>query len=142
MNEKQLTAERYLMRIRIREREIQNKEIELDALRYKAGGVGGIDYSKDKIQSSSGDYMEMIISDIIKLSEEIENERYQYEQMKVKTYALIRRLDKPEHRAVLEWLYINGLSIVSTSKRMNLSERSTYYLRNEALELFGFFINP
>lgn len=142
MNEKQLTAERYLMRIRIREREIQNKEMELDALRYKAGGAGGIDYSKDKIQSSSGNYMEMVISDIIKLSEEIEKERAEFEQLKVKAYSLVRRLDKPEHRAVLEWFYLNGLSIVSTSKRMNLSERSTYYLRNEALELFGFFVNP
>lgn len=126
----------HLELIRDAEKNINNKRLELEALRYKASGAGAIRYDKDKVQTSPQDYMTMAIADLVELEKQIREAETDIEDMKGQAYIVVRQMHEPEQRAVIEWYYLNGLSMIDTAERLNLSERSAYYLREDALKAF------
>ena len=128
-----------LEQIRDAEKSINSKKQELEALRYKASGAGAIRYDKDRVQTSPQDYMTMAIADVIEIEKQIEEEEAEIEMMRGAAYAIVRRMEKPEHRAVIEWYYLNGASMIDTAYRMSISERTAYYLREDALTAFENF---
>lgn len=130
-------AEAYLKRIRDMDWELKRKRDELDALRYKASGAGAIRYDKDHVQTSPQDFLSMAMDDIIKIEKQINEKETTNEEEKGEAYAIIRQLSEVDHRLVLEWYYLNGLSMVDTADKMHLAERTTYNIREEALEAFG-----
>ena len=137
MTENQNKAELYLKNIRIVEKNLKNKRDELEALRYRASGAGGIRYDKDKVQTSPGDYLAMAIADIVEIEKQIEEDESSVEDLKGQAYAIVRKIELPEHRTIIEWFYLNGISMNETAERMNMSERAAYYLKEDALESFG-----
>lgn len=137
LSENKLKAKDYLQEIRNAERRIVAKKSELAALRYKASGAGAIVYDKERVQTSPKNYMEMAIEDIVCIEEEIAKEEEQIEQKKGEAYAIVRRIEDPEQRAVIEWFYLNALNLSSAAAKLFMSERKAYYLRKEALESFG-----
>lgn len=137
----QSAAHFYLSNIRNTEQGIRNKQLELDALRWKASGVGAIQYDKDKVQTTANNYLEMAVSDLIELEAEIEEDRASIEEAKGNAYAIVKRLSKPEERAMIEWYYLNCFPMNEIKEKMHMSERNAYYLRNDALESFGRFIS-
>lgn len=126
----------HLELIRVAEKNINNKRLELEALRYKASGAGAIRYDKDKVQTSPQDYMTMAIADLVEIEKQIREAEIDIEDMKGQAYIIVRQMKEPEQRAVIEWYYLNGLSMIDTAERLNLSERSAYYLREDALKAF------
>lgn len=122
--------------IRDAEKRIRTKKNEIEALRYKASGAGAIQYDKDHVQTSPEDFMTMVIADIIELEKQLEEEEISVEQMKSDAYSIVRKMDKPEYRIIITWYYLNGISMIETANRMNMSERAAYYLREDALEIF------
>ena len=137
MTDNQNKAECYLKRIRDVERNLNSKRDELEALRYRASGAGAIRYDKDRVQTSPGDYLAMAIADIVEIEKQIEEDEASIEDMKGQAYAIVRRIELPEHRTLIEWFYLNGISMNETAERMNMSERAAYYLKEDALESFG-----
>ena len=126
-----------LEHIRDAEKIINAKKLELDALRYKASGAGAIRYDKDRVQTSPQDYLAMAMDDIIKIEGQIEAEQKEVEQMRADAYRIVRRMENVDHRTVLEWFYLNGLSMANTALQMNMSERSAYYLKEDAIAAFS-----
>ena len=126
----------HLELIRDAEKNINNKRLELEALRYKASGAGAIRYDKDKVQTSPQDYMTMAVADLVEIEKQIREAETDIEDMKGQAYIVVRQMHEPEQRAVIEWYYLNGLSMIDTAERLNLSERSAYYLREDALKAF------
>ena len=137
MTENQIKADSFLKQIRDVERTLKNKRDELEALRYRASGVTAIRYDKDKIQTSPKDYLSMAIADIIEIEKQIEEDSASIEDIKGSAYAIVRRMESPDQRALIEWFYLNGVSMNETAERMSMSERTAYYLRDDALESFG-----
>ena len=137
MTDNQNKAENYLKKIREVERNLNSKRDELEALRYRASGAGAIRYDKDRVQTSPGDYLAMAIADIVEIEKQIEEDEASIEDMKGQAYAIVRRIELPEHRTLIEWFYLNGISMNETAERMNMSERAAYYLKEDALESFG-----
>ena len=133
-------AETYLKKIRENGRTLKSQRDELDALRYKASGAGAIRYDKDHVQTSPQDFLSMAMDDIIRIEKEIEQRETVAEELKGEAYAMIRMIKQSDQRIVLEWYYLNGLSMVDTANRMNIAERTAYYLREDALESFGGFM--
>lgn len=127
---------RDLEHIRDAEKNINAKKQELEALRYKASGAGAIRYDKDRVQTSPQDYMTMAIADVIEIEKQIKEDEEDIEKIRGEAYAVVRKMVNPEHRAVIEWYYLNGLSMVNTAFQMGLSERSAYYLKEEAVAVF------
>lgn len=122
--------------IRGKDRSINEKRMELDALRYKASGAGGLDYSREHVQTSPGDYMTMAMNDIVELSRQIKEDEEELEILKGQAYIFVKRMENVEHRTFIEWYYLNGLSMIETAAKMNMSERNIYYIRDSALEMF------
>lgn len=137
MTDNQTKAENYLKAIREVEKNLKSKRDELEALRYKASGAGAIRYDKDRVQTSPQDYLAMAIVDIVEISKQIDEDEASIEDMKGKAYSIVRQMEKADHRALIEWFYLNGISMTETAEKMHLSERSAYYLKDDALEAFG-----
>ena len=115
MTENQIKAEKYLRKIQTVERILNNKRDELEALRYKASGAGAIRYDKEQVQTSPQDYLAMAMADIIEIEKQIEEDEASIEDMKGQAYAIVRRIELPEHRTLIEWFYLNGISMNETS---------------------------
>lgn len=136
-NQSRNMAESYLKKIRDNDRVLKSKRDELDALRYKASGAGAIRYDKDHVQTSPQDYLSMAMDDIMKIEKQIEDKEAHIEELKGEAYAIVRMITQADQRVILEWYYLNGLSMVDTANKMNIAERTAYYLREDALETFG-----
>lgn len=130
-------AEAYLRKIRDNDRALKSKRDELDALRYKASGSGAIRYDKDHVQTSPQDFLSMAMDDIIKIEKQIEEKEAMLEEMKGKAYMIVRLIPQTDHRTIIEWYYLNGLSMIATADKMSIAERTAYYLRDDALDSFG-----
>ncbi|MCR4849790.1 MAG: DUF1492 domain-containing protein [Lachnospiraceae bacterium] len=137
MTDNQARASSYLSSIRNIEKRLNNKRLELEALRYKASGAGAIRYDKDRVQSTPEDFLVKAMGDIIQIEKQIEKEEREVEKKKGRAYSIVRKMDKAEHRIIIEWYYFNGLSMIDAATRMNIAERTAYYLRDDALEGFG-----
>lgn len=129
-------TEQDLKNIRDAEKKISAKKLELEALRYRASGAGGIRYDKDRVQSSPKDYMALAMDDIVEIEKQIDEEKAEVENLMLEAYSIVRKMEEPEQRAVIEWYYLNGLSMFDTACRMNMSERSAYYLKEDAVVTF------
>lgn len=137
MTQNQTKADMFLRQIREVEKRLKNKRDEVEALRYKASGAGAIRYDKDRVQTSPNDYLAMAMSDILELEKQIEEDVASIEDIKGQAYTIVRQMEQPEHRTMIEWFYLNGVSMTETAERMAMSERTAYYLRDDALENFG-----
>lgn len=136
-NQNRNKAETYLKQIRDKDRALKSKRDELDALRYKASGSGAIRYDKDHVQTSPQDYLSLAMDDIIKIEKQIEEKEAVLEEMKGKAYTIVRQIQQTDHRIIIEWYYLNGLSMIDTADKMSIAERTAYYLRDDALDSFG-----
>lgn len=141
MTQNQLDAIGFLNRIRDVEKVILNKKLEIEALEYKASGAGAIRYDKDRVQTTPQNYMEMACLDAVELREEVEEDEAGIEELKGKAYTIVRKMNEPDQRAMIEWYYLNGCDMVTTADRLHMSERNTYSLRDMALESFGIVLN-
>lgn len=119
---------------------LSDKRDELEALRYKAGGASAIRYDKEQVQTSPQDYLTMAVIDAIELERQIEEDEASIEDMKGRVYSIVRQMETEEHRTFIIWYYLNGLSMIETAGRMNMSERNTYYVQEKSLEEFGVFL--
>ena len=137
MTDNQRNASDVLMIIRNIEKKLHNMRIELEALEYRASGAGAIRYDKDHVQTSPGDYLAMAMEDIIKLDKKIQEGEADIEKRKGKAYAVVRKMNNEDHRTFIEWYYLNGLTMNETAEKMHKAERTTYYLRDDALEAYG-----
>ena len=75
--------------------------------------------------------------DIIEIEKQIEKEESEIEKKKGKAYSIVRQIEQADQRIIIEWYYLNGLSMTETATKMNIAERTSYYLRDDALESFG-----
>ena len=137
MTSNQKNASDRLMIIRNIEKKLHNMRLELEALQYRASGAGAIRYDKDHVQTSPNDYLAMAMGDIIELEKKIQKGEAEIEKRKGKAYAIVRMMDVADHRTFIEWYYLNGLTMSETAEKMHKAERTTYYLRDDALEAFG-----
>lgn len=137
----QTDAIEYLNAIRFIEKKILSKRLEIEALEYKASGAGAIRYDKEKVQTTPSNYMEMACMDLVELKNEVEEDEAGIEDMKGRAYAIVRKMDKPDQRAIIEWYYLNCIDMSDTASRLHMSERNAYSLRDIALESFGIVLN-
>jgi DNA-directed RNA polymerase specialized sigma subunit len=137
MTENQEKATKCLQPIRNIEKKLHSKRLELEALRYRASGAGAIRYDKDHVQTSPQDYLAMAMADIIEIEKSVLDAEADIEKRKGKAYSIVRQMEMPDHRTFIEWYYLNGLTMTETATKMNIAERTSYYLREDALESFG-----
>lgn len=139
MTENQKTAEKYLLKIRKQSKRLKSLLNEIEALEYAAAGQGAISYEKDRVQKSTDRNIKLVefMDDIINKKNEFDEVEAELDELKITSYHIIKKIENIDERIILEWYYINAKSMEEIIKKISVSERKAYYLREEALESFG-----
>lgn len=115
---------------------IENQE-EIKRLYEKAKSLKGIDYSEDKVQSSSltGDANYVgIINEIEVIKEDIKEDTDRMIEARRKIKKSIAMLNDKDERKVLRYMYLDDYNIRTIMNKMHMSERTIYRYYSSALE--------
>ena len=140
-----MTAKEYLQEIRKFDRYIEQKQIEYDSLYRLRGGASGIDYSKDKVQTSpDGQGFTRISDRLVDLQSEINEAVDRFCQMKHERIDQIQQLPKVEYSEILFKRYVEYKSLERVAWEMNYSYIYICQLHGGALNEFEemFLTNP
>lgn len=133
-----MTAKEYLSQLRRLNVVINNKIKELDELRAVSGCVSGIDYAADKVQVSpkAGGNFEEVIEKIILLDEYINELTDKFASLRSEINSDIEGLTNLKCKKVLQMRYVELLPFDEIAGKMEISERSVYYIHGKALASF------
>ena len=114
---------------------IQCNKQELDDLRVLSTSLPGIDYSKDKVQSSpSGDSgYTKIVAKIIDLEDAINADIEKMLSLKLEIRTVINAVKDNEERLLLMCRYLNFMSWDDVCEEMNVSMRTAHRIHSAAL---------
>ena len=117
---------------------INQKNQELDYLKHKVATISGIDYSKDRVQTSMfGDApYTNIITRIVDLSSEIDSEIDRFVDKKHRIINQIQQIESVDEMKVLHKRYIQFLTFEKIAVDMNYTIRNIYFIHGRALQSF------
>lgn len=133
-----MRAKEYLKTLQKLDTVINQKIEELGSLRTMSGSIGGIDYSKDRVQTSpSGDapFVKMI-GRIVDLEEEINREVDRYVDEKHKIINQIQGLSTHTHIQLLYKRYVEFKKFETIAIEMCFTYQYTIELHGYALQDF------
>lgn len=133
-----MTAKEYLGQLQRLDIIIEQKIKELDALYLKLKSVGGINYSKEKIQTSHSNDAPFVklIEHIMELEEEINKEIDTFVEEKHKIINQIQSLKNRKHIEILYKHYVEFKSFDIISIEMELTYQYSLQLHGYALQDF------
>lgn len=134
---KSLTAKEYLEQLEVIDEQINQNLERLEDMKSGACDTGAIDYSKDRVQTStSGD---KLCSDVVRyltLNDQINAEIDSFIDAKEQIIREIRSLRKKDFIKILYKIYVQYKSIRVASKEMKLSYSYTIEVHKKALAAF------
>lgn len=139
MSEKRkfLSAKEYLGQLEVIDEQINQNLERLANMKEDATCAGGIDYSRERVQTStSGD---KLCSDVVRytaLNEDINAEIDEFVSAKEQIIREIRGLRKKDFIRVLYKIYVQYKSIRQTAKEMKLSYSYVIEVHKKALKAF------
>lgn len=131
-----MNAKQYLKQAYRLNELIESNQEELSALRESASSIPGIDYSKDKIQSSksSGDAgFVNIVAKIIEIEDSINADISKLFALKLQIRTVINAVENPDERLLLHDRYINFYTWEQVCEKMNVSLRTAHRIHSTAL---------
>ena len=131
-----MNAKQYLKQAYRLNELIESNQEELSALRESASSSPGIDYSKDKIQSSksSGDAgFVNIVAKIIEIEDSINADISKLFALKLQIRTVINAVENPDERLLLHDRYINFYTWEQVCEKMNVSLRTAHRIHSTAL---------
>ena len=114
--------------IRIRTKECERRE-EQEKLTPQ-----GIDYQRDRIDSSRKNMLEEITAELSAIDEEIDELWRDYRQAKMDVIRTAYQIGRQEESAVLVMYYIGKAKVHTIAQVLHYSEQNIYKLRREGLE--------
>lgn len=130
------SAKEYLSQIRKLDIMIQQKVDQLQELQAKAEGVGSMDYSADRVQTSPVDSMSKNVISIVDLEADIRRKLNQYIQTKTKIIDEIQALDDAKHIEILYKRYVEYKTITAVAYEMGYEYTWLCHLHGDALAAF------
>ena len=118
-----MTAKEELKRIRSLEDKIRT-------IRQKVEGLSGIDYARDRVQTSPGDSLADQLSDLAELERE-------YKRELVRILRKIDRMPREEHAAILRARYVRGEKWEQIAARMHYSAETVEKYHRIALKEYA-----
>lgn len=136
-DKKSLSAKMYLSQLEMIDIQI-NQDIErLEELKADAMSTGGIDYSRDRVQTSQvGDRLCSDVSRYVAFDEEINAEIDRFVDAKEQIIREIRELHNVNYVQVLYKVYVQFKTVKVASQEMRKSYSHTVSLHNQALKAF------
>ncbi len=129
-----MTDKEYLHAARRLKSEIECKSerlMRLKAMAERSGG-GVVAATHKKGYSSGMDAVDAMLD----YADEVERQAAQLVRMQHGIQQSMQRIQRPEHRMVLEMYYLDGIAWQEVSCRMGYSLRHVYRLHNDALRSF------
>lgn len=108
----------------------------LERLRDSMLNVSGMDYSKDRVQTTPKDRMSAEISEYVDLNNHINNLIDEYVRMKTDIIQMIRGMPNRDHRRVLYKRYIAFKTISQVAAELHKSKRWVFLKQVDALKAF------
>ena len=131
-----LTAKQYLEQLRVLDTKINQKLRELDNLIAVATNTGAIDYSKDKVQTSSQNAQEEKICKYVDLDAEINREIDIYVNERHKIINQIHELKNVDYITLLYKRYVEYKSLEQICVEMHFSYVYVRKMHGYALKNF------
>ena len=130
-----MQAKKYLKQAYRLNELIQCNKQELDDLRVLSSSLPGIDYSKDRVQtSSSGEAgYTKIVDKIINLENAINADIEKILSLKLEIRTVINEVQDNEERLLLKHRYLNFMSWDDICEEMNISMRTAHRIHTAAL---------
>ena len=137
MNNKKLTARRYLEQIQEFDIYINQDLERLEEMKVNACSTGAIDYSKDRVQTSpSGDTLCKQVTNYVAFNDEINAEIDRFSDAKEQIIKQIRGLHNARYSQVLFKVYVQFKSLKVASGEMGMSYQYVRNLHKAALTKF------
>lgn len=134
---KTISAKQYLKQLEVLDIQINDDIATLSDMKMNALSVGGIDYSKDRVQTSmTGD---KLCKDVVKYTmfdQHINNEIDKFVDAKKQIIAEIRGLHDKNYIQILTKVYVQFKTVKVASQEMNKSYSYTVELHKKALAAF------
>lgn len=136
-----LTAERYLMQLEEIEAWIEEEKERLKEIVESATGLGSIDYSVERVQSSSsGDSLASSVIKMIEKKEEVQKNINRFIDIKREIINQIRAIrntvDDIRMEKILYKKYVQHKSVKQIAYEMGLTSGYISTLHRDALEIF------
>lgn len=137
MNNKKLTARRYLEQLQELDTNINQDLERLDDMKINACSTGAIDYSAERVQTSpSGDSLCKAVTNYVAFNDEINAEIDRFCDAKNLIIKQIRGLHNNYFNQILFKVYVQFKTVKQASKEMKKSYNYTVELHNKALAAF------
>lgn len=134
---KTISAKQYLKQLEVLDIQINDNVATLSDMKMNTLSVGGIDYSKDRVQTSmTGD---KLCKDVVKYTmfdQHINNEIDKFVDAKKQIIAEIRGLHDKNYIQILTKVYVQFKTVKVASQEMNKSYSYTVELHKKALAAF------
>ena len=137
-----MTAKEYLLKIQTYKKAMLRTEQTIDALYATAGGLKGITYDRDRVQTSPENHMEVAFARIDEERKKLADQSVRYAEAVRVRLDRITQLDNPAYSEVLSLRYIDldrGGRLKTFEKigrKMGYSEVQVKRLHGLALEAF------
>lgn len=133
-----MRAKEYLQQLKRLDTVINQKKMELRDLRIMAQGLSSIDYSKDRVQTSSaGDAQFVkILNNIVDLDEEINFEINRFIEKKHEIINKIISMENAKYIEILYKRYVELKHLEAIAVEMNYTYQYTRELHGYALQEF------
>lgn len=134
---KSLSARKYLEQLQEIDISI-NQELErLAEMKSGAGGVGAIDYSKDRVQTSPVNALEKRVCNYIDFEERLNSHIDKFVDAKERIISEIRGLHHKHYINILYKIYVQFKSIREAAGEMKISYSYAVELHKKALKAFS-----
>lgn len=133
-----MTTKEYLKQIELLDCKIKHKEAQLRELEARIMQAGGVNYGRERMQSSpKGDKMAEDVIRMIDLQEQISAEWAAYFKKKQEIVNRIYRMDEDAYIDVLIKRYVELKGFEVIAEEMHYSISYTYELHRKALHAFA-----
>ena len=132
-----MDAKEYLLQVGERKEQILEKEEYIEWLRESLG-LAGIDYDRDKIQTSAdGDKFANTFAKIFKAEEDLKRMKEELVLFSVQVIDMIQKLPEKKHRDILKHVYLDGMKLKECADSVGYSYDYVRELHSEGLKAFG-----
>lgn len=135
-----MTAKEYLNNLRKLKRRLNNKKRQCENIRENIEFLRGIDYSKDKVQTSAKDPMSETMATLLDLEHEVEEEIQKYTEQYNETVNRINSMSRKEYIDILTMRYLEDdyrkRKFEYIACEIDYSYDRTCHMHGEALQEF------
>lgn len=132
-----MTAKEYLSELQKMQYRIKNLKLESESLRESFTYLSGINYERDKVQTSPRDVMADSIDRIVDVEKEVALALAEYHEAMSLRIRQINGLSKPEYITILTSRYVEGKNFEQIAVELDYNYYHTCHLHGEALDEFA-----